>query len=105
MTPARFWCLVAHRNQNSDFDVVPTPSEPVFTHLNARITQEEGAFTVSIRMYCSSWEQDRAWGEEVAPSIEIAGEMISGLAERYAIPQERITIHLVMTKITDGTRH
>ena len=89
----------------SEFDVVTTPSEPVFTHLNARITQEEGAFTVSIRMYCSSWEQDRAWGEEIAPSIEIAGEMISGLAERYAIPQERITIHLVMTKITDGTRH
>jgi hypothetical protein len=97
--------LFAQRNENSECDVVTTPSEPVFTHLNARITQEEGAFTVSIRMYCSSWEQDRAWGEEVAPSIEIAGEMISGLAERYAIPQERITIHLVMTKITDGTRH
>jgi hypothetical protein len=85
--------------------VVRTPSEPVFTHINARITQEEGAFTVSIRMYCSSWEQDRAWGEEIAPSIEIAGEMISGLAERYAIPQECITIHLIMTNISDGTRH
>ncbi len=81
------------------------PTEPAFTHLNARITQEEGAFTVSIRMSCSALEQDRAWGEEIAPSIEIAGEMISGLAERYAIPQECITIHLVMTNVRDGTRH
>lgn len=85
--------------------MVRTPSEPVFTHMNARITQEEGAFTVSIRMYCNSWEQDRAWGEEIAPSIEIAGEMISGLAERFAIPQERITIHLIMANLSDGTRH
>jgi hypothetical protein len=88
-----------------DLDVVKTPTEPVFTHLSARITQDDRAFTVSIRMYCSSWQQDRAWGEEIAPSIEIAGEMISGLAERYSIPQERITIHLVMTKMSDGTRH
>ena len=82
-----------------------TPTEPGFTHLNARITQEEDAFTVSIRMYCSSLDEDRAWGEETAPSIEIAGEMISGLAERYAIPEDCITIHLVMTNIRDGTRH
>ena len=86
-------------------DVGKTPSEPVFTHLNARITQEEGAFTVSIRMYCTTLDDDRAWGEEIAPSIEIAGEMISGVAERYAIPQRCITIHLVMTKVSDGTRH
>jgi hypothetical protein len=86
-------------------DVVTTSSEPAFTHLSARITQEEGAFTVSIRMYCSSWEQDRAWGEEIAPSIEIASEMISGLAARYAIPQDRITIHLVMTNPGGSTRH
>lgn len=81
------------------------PREPVFTHLNARITEEMGAFTVSIRMYCSPWEQDRAWGEEIAPSIEVAGEMISSLATRYAIPQRCITIHLVMTNAKDGTRH
>jgi hypothetical protein len=85
--------------------VTRTPSQQVFTHLNARITQEEGAFTVSIRMSCSALEEDRAWGEEVAPSIEIAGEMISGLAERYAIPQDCITIHLVMINMRDGTRH
>lgn len=77
----------------------------MFTHLSARITQVERSFTVSIRMYCSSWEQDRAWGEEIAPSIEIAGEMISALATRYANPQNRITIHLVMTNACDGTRH
>ena len=82
-----------------------TPNATAFTHLNARITEEEGAFTVSIRMSCGAPYQDRAWGEEVAPSIEIAGEMISGLAERYAIPQECITIHLVMTNVRDGTRH
>jgi hypothetical protein len=82
-----------------------TSSEPVFTHLNARVTQEDGAFTVSIRMYCTSSDEDRAWGEEIAPSIESAGEMISGVAERYAIPQQCITIHLVMTKVSDGTRH
>jgi hypothetical protein len=73
--------------------------------MSARITQEEGAFTLSIRMYCNSWEQERAWGEEIAPSIEIAGEMISGLAERYAIPHDRITIHLIMENLSDGTLH
>jgi hypothetical protein len=81
------------------------PTEPAFSHLKAWIVEEEGAFTVSIRMYCSSWQQDRAWGEEIAPSIEIAGEMISGLAARYAIPQDHITIKLVMMKVSDGTRH
>jgi hypothetical protein len=84
---------------------VRPPREPVFTHLNARITQEDGAFTVSIRLYCASKDEDRAWGEEIAPSIEIAGEMISGLAARYAIAQECITIHLVMMNMSDGTRH
>ena len=61
-------------------------TEPAFSHLKAWIVEEEGSFTVNIRMYCSSWEQARAWGEEIAPSMEIAGEMISGLAARYAIP-------------------
>jgi hypothetical protein len=81
------------------------PSELVFTRLSARITQENSAFVVSIRMYCSSWEQERAWGEEIAPSLEIASEMISSLAARYAIPQRCITIQLVMTNMSDGTRH
>src|SRR5690606_7624201 len=57
----------------SDPVLVGMPSEPIFTHLNARITQQDGVFNVSIRMYCSTWEQDRAWGEETASSIEIAG--------------------------------
>ena len=96
---------MAQRNVKSDRHVTRTSTEPPFTHLNARITQEEGAFTVSIRMSCAALEQDRAWGEEVAPSIEIAGEMISGLAARYSIPQSCITIHLVMTNVRDGTRH
>jgi hypothetical protein len=80
-------------------------TEPAFSNLKAWIVEEERSFTVSIRMYSSSWKQDRAWGEEIAPSIEIASEMISGLAARYAIPQDGITIELVMKKISDGTRH
>jgi hypothetical protein len=89
----------------SDPDLVTALSAPVFTHLSARITQEERMFAVSIRMYCSSWEQDRAWGEKAALSIEAAGEIIATIAARHAIPQERITIHLVMMNLADGTRH
>jgi hypothetical protein len=85
--------------------VIIAPTQLAFSHLNAWITQEDGAFTVSIRMYCSSWDQDRAWGEEIASSLEVAGQMISGLAARFAIPQDRITIHLMMTNMSDGTRH
>jgi hypothetical protein len=46
-----------------------------------------------------------AWGEEIADSIESAAEMISILAERFAVPQERITLEIRMDDIAENTRH
>jgi hypothetical protein len=42
----------------------------IFTRLHARITQEDGAFTVSVRMLNHLKQDERAWGEEIAASIE-----------------------------------
>jgi hypothetical protein len=49
--------------------------------------------------------ENTAWGEEIADSIESAAEMISILAERFSIPQERITLEIRMDEIAENTRH
>ena len=82
-----------------------TSPRPAFTRLHARITQEDGAFTVSIRMLNHQNDVDRAWGNEIAPSIEIASRMIGALAEQFSIPQGCISINIVMTNFKDGTLH
>jgi hypothetical protein len=46
-----------------------------------------------------------AWGEEIAPSIEIASSMIGGLAAQFSIPQKCISIDIGMSNFRDGTMH
>jgi hypothetical protein len=46
-----------------------------------------------------------AWGEEIAPSIEIASSMIGGLAAQFSIPQKCISIDIGMSNFRDGTKH
>ena len=46
-----------------------------------------------------------AWGEEIAPSIEIARSMIGGLAEQFSVPQKCISIDIGMSNFGDGTKH
>jgi hypothetical protein len=45
-----------------------------FTRLHARITEEEGAFSVSVRMHNHLKHDEKAWGEEIATSIDITSE-------------------------------
>jgi hypothetical protein len=81
-----------------------TPSR-TFTRLEARITEEEGSFTVSVQMQNGLNENDRAWGVEKAKSIEMASEMIGQLAAQFAVPQKSISIRIVMNNYRDGTLH
>jgi hypothetical protein len=76
-----------------------------FTHLEARITEEEGDFTVRVRMQNGVDLNDRAWGVEKADSIETASGMIGQLAEQYEIPQASISISIIMNNYRDGTLH
>jgi hypothetical protein len=76
-----------------------------FTRLEARIRQEDGAFTVSVRLQNHRKKSDVAWGQEIAPTIEMASVMIGSLAEQFSIPQKHISIHIDMEKFRDGTFH
>jgi hypothetical protein len=76
-----------------------------FTRLYAKIRQEDGAFTVSVRLLDHRDMSQGAWGQEIAPSIEIASSMIGGLAEQFSIPQKCISIDIGMANIRDGTLH
>ena len=77
-----------------------------FTHLFAWITEEDdGEYVVRVRLRNEAMPENTAWGEEIADSIESASEMISILAERFSIPQERITLEIRMDEIAENTRH
>ena len=77
----------------------------IFTRLYVKICQEDGAFTVSVRLLDHRDMSQGAWGEEIASSIEIASSMIGGLAKQFSIPQKCISIDIGMANFKDGTRH
>ena len=85
--------------------MVKISGDPTFTRLYARITQENGGFTVSVQMFNHLEQDDKAWGREPAASIEIASGMIGQLAAQFSIPQNAISIKIVMENFKDGTRH
>jgi hypothetical protein len=78
-----------------------------FTHLFARITEEDERYVVQVRLYndATPLPEDAAWGEEIADSIESASEMIAGLAARFSIPQDRITLEIRMDDVAKSIRH
>lgn len=76
-----------------------------FTRLHARIIEEDGAFTVRVQMLNHSNQNDRAWGEEIASSIDMASLMIESIAKQYSIPADCISIKIVMDNFKDGTLH
>jgi len=78
---------------------------PRSTHLAACVSEEEGGFTVQVRLYHQSKPENGAWGEEVADSFEIASAMLGDLAAAYSIPQTHITISVRMENAREGTRH
>ena len=75
-----------------------------YTRLHARITQEEGAFTVSVRML-NHLSRGRSMGKEIASSIDMASAMIDSIAKQFCIPQNSISVSIVMDNFKDGTFH
>jgi hypothetical protein len=78
-----------------------------FTHLLARITEEDDGYVVQVRLHNDATPppEDTAWGEEIADSIESASEMIASLAAKFSIPQARITLEIRMGNVAENTRH
>jgi hypothetical protein len=78
-----------------------------FTRLHADIVEEDGAFTVRVRMlnHLQKKNQGAAWGEEIAATFELASAMIGGLAREFSIPENCISIKIVMNRFNDGTMH
>jgi hypothetical protein len=76
-----------------------------FTRLHAHIVEEDGAFTVRVRMLNHLKQGQSCWGEEIAATFETASSMIETLANQFSIPQDCISIKLVMRRFKDGTLH
>ena len=81
-----------------------SPSQ-TFTRLYARVTEEDGAFTVSVRLLNHLKRGEGAWGEEIAPSIDMASCMIDEIAKNFCISQSCISIRIIMKNFKDGTFH
>ena len=76
-----------------------------FTRLHTHIVEEDGAFTVRVRMLNDLKQGQSCWGEEIAATFETATLMIGSLANQFSIPQNGISIKLVMRRFKDGTLH
>lgn len=76
-----------------------------FTRLHAHIVEEEGAFTVRVRMLNHLKPEESAWGEEIAETFDMASVLIGSLASQFSIPQQCISIKIVMGRFKDGTLH
>ena len=76
-----------------------------FTRLHAHIVEEDGAFTVRVRMLNDLNHGQACWGEEIAATFETATLMIGSLANQFSIPQHGVSIKLVMGRFKDGTLH
>jgi hypothetical protein len=76
-----------------------------FTRLYAHIVEEDGAFTVRVRMLNHLRHDECCWGEEIAATFDMASLMVGSLAGQFSIPQECISIKIVMRSFKDGTIH
>ncbi|HEY7244442.1 MAG TPA: hypothetical protein VH678_11240 [Xanthobacteraceae bacterium] len=76
-----------------------------YTHLFAWIIEEEGSFTVQVRLSSNSNAESTAWGEEVTDCFETACMLISTLAAEFSISTDRVKIELRMDNSREGTRH
>ncbi len=76
-----------------------------FTHLEARITEEEDEFTVSVQMKNGEKKNDTMWGVDKAGSLEIASGMIAQLARQFSIPEASISLSVKMNNYRAGTFH
>ncbi len=79
--------------------------KPAFTRLHAKIREEDGAFTVNVRLHNHLKLEEMAWGQEIAASFEMASLMIGSLAREFSITQESISIEIRMEDYRTGTQH
>jgi hypothetical protein len=75
------------------------------TRLHAQIVEEDGAFTVHVRMLNHLKTEEKAFGEEIAATFEMASTMVSLLAEEFSIPQDCISMKIVMRNYREGVFH
>jgi hypothetical protein len=76
-----------------------------FTRLHARIVEEDGAFTVHVRMLNHLKTEEKAFGEEVAATFEMASSMVGMLAAEFSIPPECVSMKIVTRNFKDGVFH
>jgi len=76
-----------------------------FTRLYAHIVEEGETFTVRVRMLNHLKQGESAYGEEIAATFEMASLMVGSLASRFSIPQNCISMKIVMSHFKDGTLH
>jgi hypothetical protein len=79
--------------------------DPDFTRLDANIVEEDGAFAVSVRIFNHLKKDECAWGQEIAATFDMASLMIGSLASQFSIPENGISITIVMRRYRDGTVH
>jgi hypothetical protein len=84
---------------------LPQLPDITFARLHAHLTEDDGAFTVNIRMINHLKPEERAWGQEIAATIEMASSMIGSVAKEFSIEQNCISIKIVMSNFKDGTLH
>ena len=76
-----------------------------FTHLVACISEEDGGYTLQVRLYNHGMPESAAWGEEMMDSFEMASELVASLATEFSISQACIKIEIRMQNMTAGTCH
>jgi hypothetical protein len=76
-----------------------------FTRLRVHIVEEDGAFTVNVRMLNHLKTKERAFGEEIAATFEMANLMVEVLAAEFSITQDCISMKISMKNYRDGVFH
>ncbi len=81
------------------------PASSTYSHLFARISEEDDGFAVEVRLHDEAKPQSAAWGEEIADTLETASLMVAKLASEFSIPQEHIKLEIRTNDMTNATRH
>jgi hypothetical protein len=76
-----------------------------YTHLFAYVIEEDGSFTLQVRLSNDEEAGNIAWGEEITDCFETASMLIGALAAEFSIPTEHIKIEIRMHNSTESTRH
>ena len=79
--------------------------EGAYTHLEAKILQENGMYTVTVRLENRGNTSDSAWGSHHVPTFEEASSLIGALARKFNILQDEISLDIEMENLRDSTRH